>query len=145
LLFPFNIRPEAGFDLYAPNVRSYVREILQVLENPCLGDRLRDPTDAPDSEWRWDHFCKMDLPRGLRLIYIWDSDNNFIEVVAFGPHLGHGEFGDVYDGLADMFELPADEGHAQLEITRCCADIDPVMRTVSLEDGEAQIRRMTRR
>ncbi len=145
VLFPFDIWREAGFDVYGHNVRNYLKRIVQVLENPCLGQRLRHPASAPDTEWRWDHFCKVDLPRRLRLIYLWDPDRCVFDIVAFGPHLGHGEVGDVYDDLADMFDLPADERHAQLDVEPCCTDLDPAGRTVGVEDGVKQIERMTRR
>jgi len=61
VLFDFHIDPEAGFDVYAGFVRKYMEQILTVLKNPCVGQRLRHPPSAHGSEIRWDEFCKFDL------------------------------------------------------------------------------------
>jgi hypothetical protein len=145
LLFPFHIEPDARFDQYARNVRAYVDQIVDVLRNPCIGQRLRHPPEAAETKWRWDDFCKRDLPRRLRLVYIWDPDAAFITIVRFGPHLGHGEFGDVYDGLAARFRLTDDQGHAQLATEMCCAGTDESQRTVSVDEGRDRVLRMARR
>jgi hypothetical protein len=68
LLFPFYIEPDARFDLYASNVRAYLDQIIELLGHPCPGQRLRHAPNAPETKWRWDDFCKRDLPRNLRLI-----------------------------------------------------------------------------
>ncbi len=145
MLFPFHIEEAAGFDGYGPNVRRNIDVILRVHENPCLGQRLRHPPNAPETEWRWDDFCKVDLPHQLRLIYVWDPQAPRITIVAIGPHLAHGQLDNVYDALADMFDLPLDEGHAQLPESTCCSEVDPNGRTVSVDDGRAHIIRMTKR
>jgi hypothetical protein len=112
--------------------------ILQVLENPCLGQRLRHPPNTPETEWRWDDFCKVDLSHQLRLIYVWEPDEPRITIVAIGPHLAHGQLDNVYDGLAAMFDLPLDEGHAQLPASACCDEVPPSGRTVSVERGASR-------
>jgi len=144
-LFPFHVLKEAGFDDYGPNVRHHIDRILALLANPCLGQRLRHPTGTPETEWRWDDFCKLDLPRQLRLLYRWDSDRPRITLVALGPHLAQGQLDNVYDALAELFDLPPDEGHTQLAAEPCCTVVDPAGRTVSLEEGRAQILRMAKR
>jgi len=145
VLFPFEILPEADFHRYGPNVRAYCGQIAKVLADPCLGQRLRQPPDAPLTDYRWDDFCKFDLPRRLRLIYVWNEEAGFVTIVKFGPHLGHDELDDVYDGLARMFELPPDDGHAQQMAEQCCSDTSSAERATSLEVGTEQIRRMARR
>jgi len=145
LVFPFHIEPEAGFAGYGPNVRNNLDRILAVLENPCLGQQLRHPPNAPDTEWRWDDFCKVDLRRQLRVIYYWDPESTMITIVAIGPHLAQGQLDNVYDALAVMFDLPPDEGHAQLEAAPCCAEVDAAGRTIGEEEARDQILRMAKR
>src|SRR5947209_7511976 len=90
MLFPFHIERDVGFELYGDNVRTYVDRILKVVQNPCLGTRLRHPPAAPVTDWRWDDFCKFDLPGLLRLIYYWDPEANYITFVQFGLHRAPG-------------------------------------------------------
>jgi hypothetical protein len=47
--------------------------------------------------------------------------------------------------LAEMFELPLDEGHAHLPVTPCCGDVDAAGRTVSVDDDRERILRTTKR
>jgi len=107
-----------------------------MLANPCLGQRLRQPPGAPATEWRWDDFCKLDLSHQLRLIYVWNPDTPMVTIVAIGPHLAQGQLDNVYDALAEMFDLPLDEGHAQLPTEPCCGEVDPTGRTVSVDASE---------
>jgi hypothetical protein len=119
--------------------------ILRMLQNPCLGQRLRHPPSTPETEWRWDDFCKIDLSHRLRLIYLWEPDQSTITIVAIGPHLAQGQLDNVYDALAEMFDLPLAEGHAQLPTSSCCDEVDADGRTLSLDEGREQILRMTKR
>jgi hypothetical protein len=105
----------------------------------------RHPSEASESEWRWDDFCKLDLPRQLRLIYLWEPETPFITLVLIGPHLAQGQLDNVYDALAEAFDLPLDEGHAQLGEQPCCADVNPDGRTVPEENGKRTILQMAKR
>src|SRR5437868_7097450 len=118
VLFPFHIERNVGFELYGDNVRRCVDEILKIPENPCLGQRLRQLPGAPETEWRWDHFCKFNLPRLLRLIYRWEPETNVVTFVALGVHKAGGL--DVYSRLARAFELPPDHGHTEITPHQCC-------------------------
>lgn len=142
-VFPFDIPHTAGFDVYGKAVRANVERILELLANPCLGQRLRHPpgTWQDGDGYRWDTFCKLVLPHNLRLIYLWDPEDRFVSLELIGFHLSHGELGNVYDALAEMFELPLDEGHAQRAVQPCC---DSSGGGQTMEEAEAR-RRILRR
>ena len=106
-VFPFDIPHTAGFDVYGKAVRANVDRILQLLANPCLGERLRQPVGAPQDGYHWDNFCKFDLPHNLRLIYFWNAEDRFVSLEVIGFHLSHGELGNVYDGPGGSIRVAA--------------------------------------
>jgi hypothetical protein len=143
-VFSFDIPRTAGFDVYGKAVRANVERILEVLANPCLGQRLRHPPGTRQEGYRWDDFCKLDLPHNLRLIYFWDPEDRFVSLELIGFHLSHGELGNVYDALADLYELPLDEGHAQMAVQPCC-DSSGGGQTVEEAEARRRILRRARR
>jgi hypothetical protein len=97
VVFSFYVQPHAGWRAHGPAVRRHVDQIMRVLHDPCVGQRLRHPPGDARTRHRWDEFCKLDLPNRLRLIYRWDADDALVIVELIGYHLGTGRSGDVYD------------------------------------------------
>jgi hypothetical protein len=145
VVFSFYVQPYAGWRAHGPVVRRHVDQIMRVLHDPCVGQRLRHPPGDARTRHRWDEFCKLDLPNRLRLIYRWDADDALVIVELIGYHLGTGRSGDVYDALQDAFDLPAGHGHEQMAAERRCESAGAAAREVRDQDARAALLRLARR
>jgi len=81
----------------------------------------------------------------MRLIYRWDPDRAYVEIVVIGRDVRHGEIEHAYEALADMYALPLDEGHRQLPAKQCCEGVDSPGRILSEEEACKRIKRMAKR
>jgi hypothetical protein len=145
VVFSFYVEPYAGWPAHGPAVRRHVDQVIRMLQNPCLGQRLRHPPGESPSRHRWDAFCKLDLPNRLRLIYRWQADDALVIIELIGYHLGTGRTGDVYDALQDAFDLPASHGHEQMGAQPCCEDAGTAGRELRDQDARAALLRLARR
>jgi mRNA-degrading endonuclease RelE of RelBE toxin-antitoxin system len=124
-VFPISLDPEvSGWALYRHTVRAQMERIIDLLEDPCRGFRLRQPKPRPKGlSHYWDEFCSFDIGRNYRIVYRIDQESRRLLIDLIGPRAAHGVATDVYETLRHVYDLPDDAGHAQDEKQSCCSSL----------------------
>jgi hypothetical protein len=100
--------------------RNHIDRIMEMLANPCVGTRLREPAGAPPGTRQWSRFCRISLDVTHRLVYRWSPRTPLITIEMVGRHTSGAD--SVYARLRRRYGLPPDDGHTVSDPTSCCGD-----------------------